>query len=118
MPPRALIVEDDSATRQLLTSIVEAEGLSVDVATSGEAAIEQLSRNRYGVIVLDIVLPGISGTTLMEHMRAVDAASLERVVVVTGLDVGEIRELFPTVKEALAKPVMPARLRTAMRSCL
>ena len=60
----------------------------------------------------------VSGTTVMEHLRATNAALLERVIVVTGLDVNEIRALFPTVRLALSKPVMPGRLRASVRTCI
>jgi len=60
----------------------------------------------------------VSGTAVMEYLREKNPAMLERVIVVTGLDVNEIRALFPSVKLALSKPVMPARLRASVRDCL
>jgi DNA-binding response OmpR family regulator len=115
MRPRALVVEDDPTTQRLLAAILEAEGADVDIAGDGEIAIEMLSRGTYSVILLDIVLPRVSGTAVMEHLRATRPGVLENVIVVTGLDVAEIRTLFPTVKQALSKPVLPARLRAMVR---
>ncbi|HSP14691.1 MAG TPA: response regulator [Thermoanaerobaculia bacterium] len=116
MPPQALIVEDDAITARLLAGIIETEGFDVDVAGDGEVALEMLAAKNYSVILLDIVLPKLSGTAVMEHLRATNPQLLERVIVVTGLDVAEIRALFPTVKLALSKPVLPARLRATVRS--
>lgn len=118
MRPRALVVEDDPTTQRLLAAILEAEGADVDIAGDGEMAIEMLSRGTYSVILLDIVLPRVSGTAVMEHLRATRPGVLENVIVVTGLDVAEIRTLFPTVKQALSKPVLPARLRATVRLCI
>lgn len=118
MSPRALVVEDDSKTREALRSIIEAEGFDVDTAGDGEAAIQHLSNHRYGVILLDIVLPKVSGTAVMEFMRVNTPDSLSNVIVVTGVEVSEIRKLFPTVYQALGKPVLPARLRSSVRSAL
>jgi DNA-binding response OmpR family regulator len=115
MRPKALIVEDDAATQRLLASIIEGEGFDVDLANDGEKALEMLARHDYTIILLDIVLPKISGTAVMEHMRMKNPHMLEKVIVVTGLDVAEIRALFPTVKLALSKPVLPARLRATVR---
>jgi DNA-binding response OmpR family regulator len=118
MRPKALVVEDDPSTRHLLAAILEAEGADVDIAGDGERAIEMLSRGTYSVILLDLVLPRVSGTAVMEHLRVTKPAVLENVIVVTGLDVAEIRTLFPTVKQALSKPVLPMRLRAMVRSCV
>jgi DNA-binding response OmpR family regulator len=118
MRPTALVVEDDPNTQRLLAAILEAEGADVDIATDGDVAIEMLSERDYSVILLDIVLPRVSGTAVMEHLRATQPSMLEKVIVVTGLDVSEIRSLFPTVRQALSKPVLPARLRATVRTCI
>jgi CheY-like chemotaxis protein len=118
MRPRALIVEDDAPTREVLRSIVAGEGFAVDAVGSGESALDLLSRQKYTMVLLDIVLPKMSGAELMEHLHVHSPAVLESVVVVTGLDVAEIRKLYPGVHEALGKPVMPARLRKTIRRFL
>ncbi len=118
MRPKALIVEDDPSTQRLLAALIAAEGMDVALADDGEVAIEMLSSDTFSVILLDIVLPRVSGTAVMEYLRATNPSMLERVIVVTGLDVSEIRSLFPTVRQALAKPVMPARLRASIRTCI
>lgn len=116
--PRALIVEDDPVTRKLLEGLLDGRGCAVDSVGDGEQAIEYLDRNRYGVVLLDIVLPKKSGTEVMEHLAATQPRMLRRVIVVSGLNVGEIRELFPSVCQALPKPVMPYRLLHAVDICL
>lgn len=115
MLPRALVVEDDLNTRNALRSIIEGEGFTVDAAADGELAVDFLTRQSYEVILIDIVLPKLSGAAVMEHLRATNPAVLEHVIVVTGLDVAEVRKLFPTVGHALSKPILPARLRAMVR---
>jgi len=118
MRPRALIVEDEPNTRALLRALLEREGCAVDEADDGDEAMELLDRVDYGVILLDIVLPRVSGTTVMEHLDRSNPSALERVIVVTGLDVQDVRRLFPTVCHTLTKPVIPARLVESVRNCL
>ena len=118
MRHKALIVEDDPATQRLLSALIASEGVDVALAADGEVAIQILSRETFSVILLDIVLPRVSGTAVMEYLREANPAMLERVIVVTGLDVSEIRALFPTVRQALSKPVMPARLRATVQTCI
>jgi DNA-binding response OmpR family regulator len=118
MRPRALIVEDDTATREALRAMLEREGCSVDVAVDGEKAIGCLAQATYDVVVLDIVLPKLSGTDVMEYLASSNPAQLETLIVVTGVEVAEIRKLFPGVCEALSKPVLPARFTASLRRCL
>ena len=93
MRPRALVVEDDAPTREALRAIVEGEGFAVDAVAEGESALELIFSERYAVVVLDIVLPRMSGAAVMEALLERSPHLLESIVVVTGLDVSEIRKL-------------------------
>jgi len=118
MRRKALVVEDDAVTRSLLRKLVEAQDCDVDEARDGLTAIELLDMNDYNVILLDIVLPKLSGTVVMDHLFVTNPALLERIIVVTGLNVEDIRKLFPTVCYALSKPVIPKRLMDSIHKCL
>src|SRR5205085_1240962 len=115
---KALIVEDDAPTRAALTDLVGNAGFEIDQAADGELAVGLLTRNNYDVVVLDLILPKISGTDIMEYLHCTKPHMLTKVVVVTGLDVAEIRKLFPDVCDALGKPVVPYRLLRAVRNCI
>jgi len=118
MRPIALVVEDDATTRVLLRHLLLNASCDVDEALDGEEAVRMLREKRYDVIVLDIVLPKMSGTEVMDFLYEHDEEALERVIVVTGLNVEEVRELFPTVCHALGKPVIPTRLLASVQKCL
>jgi CheY-like chemotaxis protein len=118
MRPKALIVEDDNGTRLLLRKLVESQGLEVDEANDGGPAIEALDHNDYAVVLLDIVLPKVCGTEVLDHLYETNPGLLERVIVVTGLNISDIRKLFPTVCDALPKPVLPTRLFDSLQKCL
>jgi len=118
MRRKALIVEDDAPTRAALTDLVANAGFDIDQASDGELAVGLLTRNTYDVVVLDLILPKISGTDIMEYLHCTKPHVLTKVVVVTGLDVEEIRKLFPDVCDALGKPVVPNRLLRAVRNCV
>lgn len=117
MSLQILVVEDDQPTRAALQRILEENGCSVDVAADGEQAIGRLALRRYDAIVLDIALPRVSGTEVMEYIASTTPEVLESIIVVTGLRVEEIRKLFPTVCETLSKPVIPSRLLDSLRRC-
>lgn len=116
--PKALVVEDDAPTRALLAQLLESLDCDVDVAGDGEEALIKLTARDYDVILLDIVLPKMSGIDVMEALLRDKPHMLGCIIVVTGLDVREIRTLFPKVRATLSKPVIPSRLRQAVRSCL
>lgn len=119
MRPKALVVEDDAVTRSLLKTLLEEEGCRVDVAADGLQAVELLDQNPdYQVVLLDIVLPKLSGTGVMEHLQNTNPELLHRVIVVTGLQVSEVRMLFPTICHTLAKPVIPGRLLRWVQVCI
>jgi two-component system phosphate regulon response regulator PhoB len=115
---KALVVEDDATTRTLLAGVLESIDCDVDLAADGEEALVQIEARHYDVILLDIVLPKMSGIDVMEALRRERPQILGCIIVVTGLDIREIRTLFPAVHETLSKPVIPNRLRQAVRSCL
>lgn len=115
--PSVLIVEDHAPTRDLLRGILEGENYTVETAEDGETAIRRLHDEHFDAIVLDIVLPGMSGIDLMERLSGRAPETIASVVVVTGLDVKEIRTLFPSVCDTLSKPVMPGRLLASVRRC-
>jgi DNA-binding response OmpR family regulator len=117
MRPHALIVEDDPAARNLLAQLLDSLDFNADLAADGEEALTRIGLRDYDVILLDIALPKVSGIEVMEWLLRNRPRLLSKIIVVTGLDVHEIRSLFPTVHETLSKPVLPGRLREAVRSC-
>ena len=118
MRRKALVVEDDAATRHALVDLIASSGIDVDWSADGETAVGYLSRQSYDVVILDLVLPKISGMDIMEHLACTQPQTLANTIVVTGVDVSEIRRLFPDVRDALAKPVIPSRLLRAVRMCI
>ncbi|MEU4428197.1 response regulator [Actinoplanes sp. NPDC024001] len=69
-PLPILVVDDSLTTRMLERSILESAGYEVDLAASGEEALERARTRRYGLILSDIDMPGIDGFTLVERTRA------------------------------------------------
>lgn len=118
MRPRILVVEDDTNTREALQRILELEGCDVEAVPDGERAVGALANRKFAAIVLDIALPKMSGTDVMEYIASTSPEALTSIIVVTGLEAREIRKLFPEICETLSKPVIPARLLGSVRRCL
>lgn len=66
---KTLIIEDDSKILEVLELGLKDAGFSVDQATEGHSAWTKLKNNTYDIIILDVMLPGIDGLTLLAKMR-------------------------------------------------
>lgn len=69
MDYRVLIVDDEESIVKGLKYTLELDGFSVDAAYDGEEALKKLSVNIYNLIILDIILPGMDGLTLLKKIR-------------------------------------------------
>ena len=66
---RILVVEDEVRLATLLRKGLTEEGHGVDLAGSGEEALDRVAVTDYDVIVLDVMLPGIDGFAVCQHLR-------------------------------------------------
>lgn len=69
---KLLLVEDDDALRFIIKDNLEQNDFAVDVAEDGKLAIELFEKNRYNLIILDVMLPKIDGFKVAEHIRKTD----------------------------------------------
>ena len=68
---KILLVEDETVLREALQDWLVADGYEVEVAKSGEEALERVKSEEFGVIVLDLRLPGIDGLRVFEEAKDV-----------------------------------------------
>ena len=106
MRPTVLVVEDDTATREALVRVLQSERCIVDVASDGEKAIGRLAQKSYDAIVLDIALPKLSGTDVMEYIASTRPRMLESIVVVTCFS--RMRNVPRTVDLVVSGSPMPS----------
>ena len=83
-PVSVLVVDDDLALRGFFETLLSRKGFSVDCASDGRIAYDQLSRHNYSVILLDLMMPEVNGFELLERLERDSPALLERVIVMTG----------------------------------
>ena len=68
MSSPVLVVEDDAALRELLTIILEGEGISVESAANGREALERIAIHPPAVILLDMKMPVMDGWQLVQEI--------------------------------------------------
>ena len=66
---RALVVEDDPAIRRLVEKLLTRKHITIDTASDGRAALEKLRKQRYSVIVLDLMVPEVNGFEVIEFLK-------------------------------------------------
>jgi len=69
---RILLVEDEDAIRDLLKLNLELEGYEVETAANGKDALKKINGAHYDLLILDIMLPEVSGLQIAEHFRLND----------------------------------------------
>jgi len=116
---RVLVVEDETRLAEGLRRGFEAEGFAVDVAATGTDGLWRARENEYSVIVLDIMLPGMSGYRVCETLRA--EKNWTPILMLTAKD-GEwdqVEALDTGADDYLTKPfsyaVLLARVRALLR---
>ena len=86
---RMLIVDDERDICDCLQQYFSAHGFTVSAAFSGEEALERLKEDTADIILLDILLPGLSGIEVLKHIRHVQPEA--RIIMVSGLDHPDVR---------------------------
>jgi signal transduction histidine kinase/DNA-binding response OmpR family regulator len=84
-----LVVEDDADVRGVLERILHGEGLRVETATDGAEALKVLEKGLPGLVLLDLMMPGMDGFQLLEAFQKNPAFLQIPVVVLTAMDLSE-----------------------------
>ena len=114
--PRILLVDDNTIVRDMLVDLVGSLGYRADSAGSGEEALALFDRRRYGMVLTDLLMPGMSGWDVLAALRQRDADI--PVVIVTGSPVvGDPRASQPGVA-VLKKPVDVTALDAMIKKML
>jgi CheY-like chemotaxis protein len=78
-----LIVDDDDAVREYVGDLLEMEGHDVRSAVDGPQALESIHQERPDCVLLDVMMPGMSGHEVLAEIRRIDGGSQLPVVMVT-----------------------------------
>lgn len=121
MKPRILVVEDETHLAQGLKYNLEAEGYKVSLVDTGTTAMKLLenSPNAYDLIILDLMLPGVSGYTICEKLRCIDQALPVLILSARSLAEDRARGFDVGANQYLTKPFdldeLLARVRNLLR---
>jgi DNA-binding response OmpR family regulator len=107
-----LIVEDDEKLQDLIRTILMRHVTSIDAASDGEDAIDKLEKNRYDLVILDLMLPKKNGLLVAD---AIDALSEKpRLIVLSGI-ARYVSDRLPAGTLVLQKPFEIDKLAEVVR---
>lgn len=84
-PPNILLAEDNLETRELYAQVLKEAGFTVITVTDGEEALDEVKKDRYQLILLDMMMPIINGVQFLKQLKTIQLAHPPRVVLLTNL---------------------------------
>lgn len=115
---RVLIVEDDSAIRQLLHRLLLRSGYLCDLTGDGNDAVSLLRRAEYDAILLDLMLPGQFGFDVIRFLNSERPRMSPRVIVLTAASDATLRDFDRSqVHAVMRKPFDVDALLDRVRAC-
>lgn len=117
---RILIVEDDPSLVELLRYNLENEGFDVAIARDGEAGLEAVDTDIPDLVVLDWMLPNVSGIEICRQLRQKSETRSMPVIMLTakGEETDRIRGLETGADDYIVKPFSPAELTARIKAVL
>jgi len=113
-----LVVEDEQDIADLVTLNLQEIGLTVDHCLSGEVALEKLKINQYDLVMLDVMLPGISGLDICRQLREQKPEQVILMVTSRNSEIDRVLGLELGADDYMTKPFSVRELQARVRSQL
>lgn len=115
--PTILVVDDDPKIARLLRIELTAQGFNVLTAERGEQALQTAAQRRPDLVVLDLLMPGMDGLTVLQRLR--ETSGVPAIILTArGTDADKIMGLELGADDYLAKPFNPEELTARVRALL
>lgn len=113
-----LVVDDDDAIRTLISRVLLRADFDVAQAGNGSEALAKLRSRRFQTVVLDLMMPVMSGFEVVEYLRTNDDAGAPRIVIVSAAGERDLHSITsPLVRSVLRKPFDLPELLAAVEKC-
>jgi len=119
-PSRILVVDDNAANRDVLARRLRREGHQVVTAASGATALELIAAEPFDLVLLDLIMPEMSGFDILRRLKAAEHTAYIPVVVISALDELDsvVRCIEGGAEDYLTKPFDPVLLRARIDASL
>jgi class 3 adenylate cyclase len=115
-----LVVDDNEMNRDMLCSLLEADGHKASVAENGRLGVELIKANPFDLVLLDVMMPEMDGYEVLQHLKSDHTLRDIPVIVLSALDeIGSVvRCIELGAEDYLPKPFDPVLLRARIGACL
>ncbi len=115
---RVLVVDDEEGVRDLCVESLTTYGYSVHAVSTGERAIELAAEGRFGVVLMDVLMPGLGGTEALKRIKAIRPEV--QVIMITGYGSveGSVEAMKYGASDYVLKPFNLEELALRVRRCL
>jgi class 3 adenylate cyclase/CheY-like chemotaxis protein len=119
-PAKILVVDDTLRNVKLLADLLSVKGYLVVTATSGREALVRVEADQLDLVLLDVVMPEMSGYEVCRKIRENPATAILPIIMVTALDPGEerVKGIEAGADDFLTKPINQAELLARVKSLL
>lgn len=120
MPPTILVVDDNEMNRDMLSRRLQRQNYDVEIAVDGESALDQVHQKNYDLILLDIMMPGMSGYEVLERLKADHKTRHIPVIMISAVDDLDsvVRCIEMGAEDYLFKPFNPVLLKARIGAIL
>lgn len=116
--PDVLVIEDETPLLKLIATALRHDNLTVATAKDGAEGIECLSREKYGVVLLDLMMPRVNGWQVIDWLKEHPDRRPHSLIVVTAADRNIFAELDPEIVNAIiVKPFDTWELAGYVKRC-
>jgi len=112
-----LLIDDDAELSKLLEEYLQSEQLELDAAHDGPGGLEKALNNQYSVVILDVMLPGMSGLDVLKQLRQKSGVPV-LMLTARGSELDRILGLELGADDYLPKPFNPRELVARLRAIL